>query len=209
VTAPAPARRRLSWWTGALFAAGSVCFAIGPFPGFVQLVGATADSAVFFAGSIAFTAAAALQCAGAHAADRWPAAVQLAGTVLFNISTWRALQDVLSDSSTDRLVWRPDAFGSVCFLVASYLAYAAVAGAPRTGRPWRIAALNMVGSIAFGISAIAGYVVPSTGDVLDLAAANFTTVAGALCFLAGAVLLLRDTGRGAPPTRPLASAPAR
>lgn len=209
MTSLTPALRRLSWWTGLLFAAGSACFAIGPFPGFLQLVGASADATVFFAGSIAFTAAAALQCAGARGGDRWPAAVQLAGTVLFNVSTGRALQDALSDSSTDRLVWRPDVFGSVCFLIASYLAYVAVAGAPRNGRPWRIAALNMAGSVAFGISAIASYVVPSTGDVLDLAAANFTTVLGALCFLAGALLLLRDTGRGADRTRSFTSAPAR
>ena len=36
---------------------------------------------------------------------------------------------------------------------------------------------------------------PATGDVLDLAAANFTTVIGALCFLAGAVLLLVEGAR--------------
>ena len=39
----------------------------------------------------------------------------------------------------------------------------------------------------FGISAVAGYVVPSTGSVFDLAAANFNTAAGAACFLACAL----------------------
>jgi hypothetical protein len=33
-------------------------------------------------------------------------------------------------------------------------------------------------------------VVPKTGDVLDLAAANVTTSLGALCFLIGALMLL-------------------
>jgi hypothetical protein len=205
------APRRASWWTGVLFAAGSLCFAIGPFPGFVHLVGAVADASVFFAGSIAFTAAAALQFAGAGRYDRTSAAVQLAGTVLFNLSTWRALQDTLSNSATDRLVWRPDALGSVCFLIASYLAYNTVRRTPRKSPPWRIAAVNMAGSIAFGVSAVASYVVPSSGDVLDLAAANFTTVAGAVCFLAGAFLLLQDTGRNASrgPDRGISSRPAR
>ena len=57
----------------------------------------------------------------------------------------------------------------------------------------------MLGSIAFGISAIAGYVVPSTGDVLALGASNFTTSLGALCFLIGAIILLpRSSGRPQP-----------
>ena len=34
------APRRASWWIAVLFIIGSACFAIGPFPGFVQLVGA-------------------------------------------------------------------------------------------------------------------------------------------------------------------------
>ena len=45
------APRRASWWIAVLFAIGSACFAIGPFPGFVQLVGTAADAAVFFVGS--------------------------------------------------------------------------------------------------------------------------------------------------------------
>ena len=45
----------------------------------------------------------------------------------------------------------------------------------------------MLGCIFFGISAIAGYVVPSTGSILDQAAANWTTSLGAACFLACAL----------------------
>jgi hypothetical protein len=29
---------RAIWWIGVLFAIGSACFLVGPFPGFVQLV---------------------------------------------------------------------------------------------------------------------------------------------------------------------------
>jgi len=42
-------------WMAFGFALGSACFLIGPFPGFVQLVGDSADSITFFAGSILFT----------------------------------------------------------------------------------------------------------------------------------------------------------
>jgi hypothetical protein len=55
---------------------------------------------------------------------------------------------------------------------------------------WRIAVINLGGCVAFGISAIAGYVVPSTGTAIDLAAANAWTSLGALCFLIGGLMLL-------------------
>jgi multisubunit Na+/H+ antiporter MnhG subunit len=60
---------------------------------------------------------------------------------------------------------------------------------------WWIAAVNLLGCILFLMAAIASYVVPDTGDILDLAAANVTTSLGALCFLIGAVLLLSEGGR--------------
>ena len=50
--------------------------------------------------------------------------------------------------------------------------------------------MNLLGCVAFGISAVAAYVVPSTGSALDLAGANVFTSLGALGFLIGAVLLL-------------------
>ncbi len=67
-------------------------------------------------------------------------------------------------------------------------------GAPRgRGRGWWQPAINLLGCIFFGVSAVAGYVVPSTGSVLDQAAANWNTALGAACFLACAVdTLLSD-----------------
>jgi hypothetical protein len=183
--------RSTAWWSAVLFIVGSACFAIGPFPGFVQLVGAVADAAVFFAGSLCFTAAAALQVVGGglgpRGLDWWAGVVQLAGTVFFNISTFAALQYNLSTAQENRLIWAPDVFGCVCFLVASGLAWAAAQG-------W-INGINLAGSVAFGIAGVASFFVPDTGDVLDLAAANFTTAIGALCFLAGAVGMLADERR--------------
>jgi hypothetical protein len=128
--------------------------------------------------------------------DWWSSAVQFAGTIFFNISTFDALKQALDATTYNRLVWTPDVFGSICFLVSGYLAYVAVCGRPfcrpRRNRDWWIAAINLLGCVAFGISAIASYVIPSTGSALDLARANATTAFGALCFLIGAVLLLPE-----------------
>ncbi len=129
------------------FALGSTCFLIGPFPGYAQLVGATADAVTFFIRSILFTAGGTLQTLiafperrspGAGRAAWWAATVQSAGTLFFNVTTYQALQT----------------------------------------------------SLFFGISAIAGYVVPSTGSIIDLAAANWNTALGAACFLACALATL-------------------
>ena len=57
--------------------------------------------------------------------------------------------------------------------------------------------LNMVGSIAFGISAVASHIVTSTDTMRDAQRANLGTFLGAVCFLVGAVLLIPDQ-EGAP-----------
>jgi len=179
-----------------LFAIGSTCFLIGPFPGFVDLVGAVADAAVFFVGSIFFTTAALLQFRQSSAADRVATAIQLVGTLYFNVSTLRSLLDSIDDSAVDRLIWRPDAIGSLLFLISGALAYRSVRQErDRDRREWRIAAVNLLGCVFFGASAVASYVIPETGDVLDLAAANWSTGLGALCFLVGSLLLLPRRGR--------------
>jgi hypothetical protein len=192
----------MSRWIGVLFAVGSVCFFVGPFPGFVGLVGSGADGVVFFVGSIFFTSAALLQYLQTgifepRRTDWWAALIQLAGTIFFNVNTFDAMKTGLDVHQSNRLVWAPDVVGCVCFLVASYLAYADVRGRgasqQRRTTEWRIAVLNLGGSVAFGIAAIASYVVPTTGSILALGAANFSTALGALGFLAGALLLLGET----------------
>jgi hypothetical protein len=185
------------------FAIGSLCFLVGPFPGYLALVGPAADAATFFAGSVFFTVGGGLQTwlaaperrtPGAGRAAWWTAVVQSAGTLFFNVTTFRALQTAISAPDYDRLVWRPDAFGSVCFLVSGVIAYRASARRgwwPRRGGPgWWQPGVNLLGCVLFGVAAVAGYVVPAEGSVLDLAAANWTTAAGAACFLACAVAAL-------------------
>ena len=202
---PRPATRAA--WDQAIavgFAVGSACFFIGPFPGFVQLVGFGADGVVFFAGSVFFTLAAALELREGTVrrgrrwgrdASWWSAAIQFVGTLLFNLDTFDAMQASLSSEQEDRLVFAPDLVGSACFLVSGLLAYRVATG-PRLFHPatrdrsWRMAAVNLVGCIFFMISAIASYVVPSSGSILDLAAANWTTALGAACFFIGALMLL-------------------
>ena len=213
------APRLASWWIGVLFAIGSACFFVGPFPGFIDLVGSSADGVVFFVGSLFFTSAALLQYLEAANAKRdlsgsrwhrrmrlltfeprqidwWATLVQLVGTLYFNVDTFRAMQDSFDTTDVDRLVWRPEAFGSVCFLVSGVLAYleirdGGILHAKRT-LEWKITTVNLAGCILFGVSTIGGYVLPSTGDALDLAVANAGTALGALCFLAGALLSLPE-----------------
>jgi hypothetical protein len=189
------------------FAAGSTCFLVGPFPGYARLVGDTADSVTFFVGSVLFTVGGALQTSlafparraqGAGPAARRAAVIQSAGTLFFNVTTFQALDTALSSAEYNRLVWRPDALGSICFLLSGVIAYRA---SPRRGwLPKRAAAgwwepsINLLGCVFFGVSAVAGYVVPASGSMIDLAAANWNTAAGAACFLACAVATLL-TGR--------------
>jgi len=178
------------------FAVGSACFLVGPFPGYANLVGARADAITFFVGSLFFTAGGALQTSLAR--DRaawWAAVIQSAGTLFFNLSTFHALDTAFSNPQYNRLVWRPDARGSVCFLVSGVIAYVASRRRgwlpARGSRLWWQPAVNLLGCVFFGVSAVAGYVVPSTGGMLDLAAANWNTSLGAACFLACAVGTLR------------------
>ena len=47
--------------------------------------------------------------------------------------------------------------------------------------------MNLLGCIFFGISAVAGYVIPSTSSMLDQVVSNWNTSLGAACFLACAL----------------------
>jgi YrhK-like protein len=204
---------RTVWWTGALFAVGSACFAVASFASQWASAPRPAIGVTFFAGSIAFTLASSLALTTASRAERPAAVVQLVGTLFFNVSTFAAMQQGFDARETDLRVWAPDAFGSVCFLVASELALAGICSGwvcwRSRSKPWRIAALNLLGSIAFGVAAVTSLVVPSTSEPVSAAIANAGTTFGALCFLAGALMMLPRpaAGRGAP--RPRRPAPTR
>src|SRR3954453_8578000 len=183
-------------WMAWAFAIGSACFLVGPFPGYQQLVGERATALTFFVGSIFFTTGGALQSViafGGRHADRagwWAAIIQSAGTLLFNVTTFRAIQTAFDNPQYDRLVWRPDALGSVCFLVSGVIAFVAAE------RRWWQPGVNLLGCVFFGVSAVAGYVVPSSGSAIDLAASNWNTSLGAACFLACAIGTLHSPSSG-------------
>ena len=204
------------WWIAILFAIGSLLFAIGSVPGYASAAGAVGDTVTYFVGSLFFTTASFLSYREAVDAapgtlnpahgrffvyqprriDWWATAVQLVGTLYFNVSTGVAMVTDLSAQTAHQHVWRPDAIGSVCFLVSSALAWYEICHGWAAWRPrsysWWITLLNLVGSIAFGISAVAGYINPVTGQVHNAGRADTQTLIGAVCFLIGAVLLLPE-----------------
>lgn len=212
------APHRIGWWTGALFAVGSTLFLVPSLPAAPEVASAEAIAITYFIGSIFFTSAGYTQLLEVLNADRehargdartrwigwepgeagfWAASIQSIGTLCFNVSTLLAIWDVFGARGEDLLVWLPDAYGSICFLVASWIAVREVCGG---GRPWwtprrhewQVAWLNMLGSVAFGASAVAAYVVQDTGELRNAALATSGTLVGAICFLAGAILLMPE-----------------
>jgi len=220
-----------NWWMAALFVIGALCFTIG---GIASQWAATPRAWIgvdFFVGSLFFTSAAYLQFSEAVNVERglgprthgvrwrpvswepkridWLSAlVQLIGTVLFNISTFAALNHALTAHQSNVRVWAPDAFGSIAFLISSELAFAEVChrwiGFRNRTLAWKIVALNLLGSIAFGASAIASLLEPASGEPISARIANAGTSVGGLCFLIGALLLMPEAaaGEGAAPAEP-------
>jgi hypothetical protein len=217
-----------------LFIIGSALFVLGSVPAYLDAVGTTADSVTYFAGSVFFTAASFAQLVQAQTPamtevdadsqyarapirwrawlphDRnWLAAItQFPGTIFFNISTLAALAHNLTAQQQDQRVWRPDLYGSTLFLISSAFAILAV-GRSLSSRarsfPWWIAWLNMIGSILFMASALASFVLPATGELINSRTSIIGTLLGAACFLFGAILMLpawRHAVRAASSPRP-------
>lgn len=184
--------RRQCW----LFAVGSTFFAVATVPGFPAWAGAGTADALCFVGSWFFSTAALMQLLLTERADRpspaerSSAAVQFAGTLLLNLSTGAAVW-AHAVTAERRYVWAPDATGSLAFLLSGVLAMIAVGAAvglfePRS-REWLTAAINLVGCVAFGVSAVAAFV-RVTGITADERLANLGTFLGALCFLVAALV---------------------
>ena len=174
-----------------LFAIGSTFFGVATAPGFAGAAGESAANALCFVGSWFFTTAAWIQLSrsGPEGSVEWlSAATQLVGTVLFNVSTGSAVwaHEVIAER---RLVWAPDATGSVAFLVSGVLAVVAVGWWAPASVDWRAGWINMLGCGAFGLSALAAFVTRG-GVVVDERVANLGTFVGACCFLLAALLVL-------------------
>ena len=187
-----------------LFMIGSSLFAFGTAPGSAMLCGAGAANLLCFMGSWFFTSAALIQLLLSRPsmsrswempsirAECLSAAIQLFGTLNFNLSTGATLwaQRV---ATRRHFVWWPDAAGSVAFLVSGALgvvaAILAVGIVALKSRLWSAAWTSMLGSIAFGASAV-GASITKTGITEDAQLAQTGTFVGALCFLIAALLRL-------------------
>jgi hypothetical protein len=187
-----------------LFMIGSSLFATGTAPGFAVLCCADAANLLCFMGSWFFTSAALIQLLLSRPsmsrscdmpsirAEYLSAAIQLFGTLNFNLSTGTTLW--AERASARRLfVWWPDAAGSVAFLLSGALGIVAVTltvGLIRVkSRLWLAACTSMIGSIAFGASAIGAFITKA-GGTEDAQLAQAGTFVGALCFLIAAFLRL-------------------
>lgn len=192
--------RRQCW----LFAIGASLFAIATAPRFAMIAGAGAANVLCFVGSWFFTSAALIQLLASRPstsrswkifsvrAALFSAATQLAGTVRFNISTGAAVW-AHRIPARRQFVWWPDFAGSVLFLISGVLGVVAITVTvgffqPRS-REWLAAWINMIGSIAFGASAVGAYV-KRTGVTEDALLSNAGTFVGAVCFLTAALLVL-------------------
>ena len=118
-------------WMGWLFVIGSACFAVGVPLSQVQSLSPSVAASTFFVGSIFFTSASSVQLRLAwtgkffnFADGNWSSSlIQWFGTLFFNVTTLASLIDVQGNHSvSNQVVWRPDAVGSVLFLVSSAIA---------------------------------------------------------------------------------------
>ncbi|CAM5426749.1 YrhK family protein [Leifsonia shinshuensis] len=177
-------RRRLLL-SDASFAVGSVCFAVAALPSIAAALGAIVTNVVFVVGSVFFTLGAGLALG---VPDRSSSVIQFVGTLFFNVSTSQALIAAVSAGAKGGTGWRPDAFGSICFLVSSVLAVVAVARQRGSSRDRAGVWLNLLGSVLFGFAAVGAFVLPGTDALLSPFWTGVGTVGGALCFLAAAVI---------------------
>ena len=209
---PSPSRRATAWM-GWLFVAGSACFVAGVPMALNTSWAPTVSAATFFIGALFFTAASSIQLKLAWRTGRggdslstlqallsrapaWTSSwIQWIGTLFFIVTTMAALIDFVGVKAvSNQVIWRPDAVGSALFLVSSAIALMPDVRRHRHGhardRSWSISALNMVGSVFFGVSAVGAYVVPASNEELNAVWANGGTLLGAVCFLVGAWLLI-------------------
>ena len=156
---------KLNWWIGAVFAVGSLFFAVASMlalsPGLAARwwISGSEVNAIFFAGSIPFTVAAYLQLFQAANAGHFledpslserqtqffgwrphdigwlSCAFQFVGTILFNFNTFDAMIPSLTWFEQDLVIWLPNLLGSILFLLSGYLAFGETCHAYWAWRP--------------------------------------------------------------------------
>jgi hypothetical protein len=187
------------------FMIGSSLFALGSAPGLSDHLGSHACNVSFFIGAWFFTSAAfvQLQLSGPSRNDRgalralWLAAsTQFLGTLLFNVSTGAALKASTIVAQRD-LVWVPNAEGSAAFLLSGGFALLVLVRSSNlwgpVNRDWFSAWVNMLGCVAFGMSAIGAIILPNGSDD-NATLATWGTFIGAICFFLASAVVLPGAG---------------
>jgi len=217
---------KLNWWIGSVFALGASLFLLGSvlslFPAAAQALGLTPRevNVVFFLGSIPFSTAAYLQLyqaanagmsgSGGHRWLGWrpgdlgwlSCALQFAGTLLFNVNTFDAIFSPLGWWREDLLIWVPNVLGSILFLISGYGAFMEHAGTYWSWQwrslSWWVVFANLLGCIAFMLSAMFAIALPIEPPFAMAAWAYAFTGLGAVGFLAGSLLMLPEAINEAP-----------
>ena len=198
-----PTLTKQSW----LFMIGSSLFALSSIPWLQAQADTQVMNLMCFIGAWFFTSAGFIQWAlsgdptvavnyapGKMFRANWLAAgTQSIGTVLFNVSTTSAIT-ATTVTAQKHFVWSPDAGGSVAFLVSAVFVYMGYAHQrPLWWDPkqsgWWSTHINMLGCIAFGVSAVGAFIRPD-GSSADSDLATWGTFIGAICFFLASFVVL-------------------
>lgn len=199
---PTTSKQYLGFIIGSMFFAGGSALAMW------TSVSALIANVLYFIGSWLFTggAAIALVRSGEKAvpvdyppgtmfrAEWLAAALQMFGAVLFNVSTGAALV-AHSVAEEKHMVWSPDAAGSMAFLLSGLCTVLALTHADKFWNPrkldWWSGQINLLGCIAFGLSAVASFITVAGSPAHPLRANWGTFIGAVLFFLASAIVLPR------------------
>ncbi|MAB01044.1 MAG: hypothetical protein CMN86_22465 [Stappia sp.] len=219
-------RPAYNWWNGLLFAVGSLHFIVASLLSVVDSPLTIREIAlVFFAGSIFFTTAGFMQnLQAANAGEMtggppetrtrlrligwkpsdvgWLSTItQFAGTVMFNFNTFDAIDPPAQWYLADLTIWLPGLVGSVLFLVSGYLAFMEAGHGWWSWKPadldWQIVTANLLGCIFFMGAGILAYIPRGPEPAWIATSANVLLCLGAVGFLAGALLMMRESRQAA------------
>ena len=188
------------WWIAVLFAVGSLLFALGAVPGYAQrgrdplgrrdllrrLTVLHLGWVFDLPGSRGCRPAERRAPPGGASSSSSPAGstggrarCNLPGPCTSTSAPGTRCGSTSTAQAANQHVWRPDAVGSICFLVASALAWFEVCHGWAAWRPrswsWWITLANLIGSVAFGVSAVAGDINPATGQLHNAERSNLGT----------------------------------
>ena len=217
------APRDPGWWIAITFILGSVLFCLGAILPFTRGLSTAATNIVYFVGSSLYLIGAFIQfiqgrrmkinhrddaSSMRHLANKnsRAAGIQAIGALLFQTSMTGAFIRSLSIAQQEKIIWVPDLFGALCFLVASWMFFTLrypIQHREDNGRSAReLALMNIVGSAFFVISAFGAYIVPLTDQPIYPRIANLGTLAGALLFLLSSIPGLPERRRASTQATP-------